>query len=243
LVVSSLDTDIKTTFNDGTYKQQVDTYGVYLAYRTKIFQIDLGMGEGDSDITTTRRDLGNDQIIAGKTTADVEYTNARISATLSRGRFSLVPTASYRQMSMDIKGFIDVRPDELASVVGGAQDLFSTNNATLTTTDDDVSARSVESESMDLGVKLMARLGKLVPYIDYTYTSEDTTSAVYKQEVGDDAVNLEAVGSNYESSSHLGGGINFMLNSHISGGVRAGSIQGRDDWQEDYVSGSLRIGF
>jgi hypothetical protein len=47
LVVSNLDADLKTTFNDGTYKQEIDTYGVYLAYRTSIIQIDLGMGQGD----------------------------------------------------------------------------------------------------------------------------------------------------------------------------------------------------
>ena len=243
LVVSSIDADITTTFNEGTYNQQIDTYGVYLAYRTSIFQIDLGMGEGDSDISTTRKDFGNDQTITGTTTADVEYTNARIAATFSRGRFSLVPTASYRQMSMDIKGFTDVRPDDLASTVGGAQDIFSTNNATLTTQDDAVSARSVETESIDLGIKLSASLGSIIPYVAYTYTSEDTSKAVYQKEVGPDGNNSEAVASNYQSSSHIGGGINFMLGSHVTGGIRAGSINGRDDWKEDYVSGSLRIGF
>ena len=56
----------------------MDTYGVYLAYRTNIIQIDLGMGTGDSTIDTTRIDLGNDSTITGKTTADIEYSNARI---------------------------------------------------------------------------------------------------------------------------------------------------------------------
>ena len=72
IVVSNLDTDITTSFNDGTYKQEVDTYGVYLGYRTSVLQIDLGMGQGDSTIDTTRRDLGNDQTITGSTTADID---------------------------------------------------------------------------------------------------------------------------------------------------------------------------
>ena len=94
LVVSNLSTDLVTKFNDGTYKQQVDTYGVYLAYRTSILHIDLGTGTGESDITTTRRDLGNDSVINGKTTADISYSHARIAANFSRGRFTLMPSVS-----------------------------------------------------------------------------------------------------------------------------------------------------
>jgi len=243
LVVSNLDTDIKTKFNDGTYKQSVDTYGVYLAYKTSILQIDLGMGTGDSNIDTTRRDLGNDFIITGKTTADIEYSNARISANFTRGRLSIVPSASYRQMSMDIAGFTDVRPDDNAALVGVEHNLFSTANATLTTTDDVISARSVESTAMDIGVKLSANLGKIVPYINLSYSKEDTTAAAYKTEAGTDGNSQEAAGSKYTNSTHIGGGINFMLGSHITGGIRAGSIGGRKDWEEEYVAGSISVGF
>ena len=153
VVVSNLDADFKTTFNDGTYKQSVDTYGVYLAYKTSMLTIDLGMGQGDSTIDTTRRDLGNDQTITGKTTADIEYSNARIAAQFNRGKFSIVPSVSYRQMSMDIAAFTDDRPNDVSStVVGGASTIFSTGNATLTVTDDAIAARSVDSETMEAGV-------------------------------------------------------------------------------------------
>jgi hypothetical protein len=141
IVVSNLDTDFKTTFNDGTYKQDVDTYGVYLAYKTSMLTIDLGMGQGDSTINTTRRDLGNDQTITGKTTADIEYSNARISAQFNRGMFSIVPSVSYRMLSMDMAAFTDDRPNDVsATVVGGAATIFSTGNATLTVTDDAIAA-------------------------------------------------------------------------------------------------------
>jgi hypothetical protein len=156
LVVSSVETDFKTTFNDGTYKQDIDTYGVYLAYRTSMLTIDLGMGQGDSTIDTTRRDLGNDQTITGKTTADIEYSNARISAQFSRGKFSVVPSVSYRTMSMDIAAFTDDRPDDVSSVVvGGAATIFSTDNATLTVTDDAIAARSVESVTVRVALSVL----------------------------------------------------------------------------------------
>jgi hypothetical protein len=243
LVVSNLDSELKTTFNDGTYKQTVDTYGVYLAYRTSIIQIDLGMGTGNSDIDTTRRDLGNDAVITGKTTADIEYSNARIAANFTRGRFSIVPSASYRQMTMDIDGFTDVRPDDTSAVVGGVATIFSTANATLTTTDDAISARSVESSSTSLGVKLSASLGNIIPYIDLSWNNEDTTAAVYNAEAGTDGNDNELGRSTYSSSTHMGGGINFMIGSHISGGIRAGSYSNRSDWEEDYVAGNISLGF
>ena len=244
IVVSNLDTDFKTTFNDGTYKQDIDTYGIYVAYKTSILQIDLGMGQGDSTISTTRRDLGNDKTITGSTTADVEYSNARIAANFTRGKFTIVPSASYRTMSMDIAAFTDTRPsDDSATVAGGEATIFSTSNATLTTTDDSIAARSVTSETMSVGLNISANLGKVVPYIVMSYDSEDTTKAAYKAEVGTDGNNSETAATNYSNSVTIGGGLNFMLGSHITGGVRAGSITGRDDWEENYMAGSISIGF
>ena len=244
VVVSNLDTDFKTTFNDGTYKQSVDTYGVYLAYKTSMLTIDLGMGQGDSTIDTTRRDLGNDQTITGKTTADIEYSNARIAAQFNRGKFSIVPSVSYRQMSMDIAAFTDDRPNDVSStVVGGASTIFSTGNATLTVTDDAIAARSVDSETMEAGVNISANLGNIVPYLNLSYASEDTTKAAYKTEAGTDGSALDLAASNYESSYTIGGGINFMIGSHINGGVRLGTISGRNDWEESYMAGNLSIGF
>jgi len=243
VVVSSINTDFKTTFNDGTYKQDIDTYGVYLAYKTSMLTIDLGFGQGDSDIDTTRRDLGNDQTITGKTTADIEYSNARIAAQFNRGKFSIVPSVSYRTMSMDIDAFTDDRPNDVSANVVGDGLLFSTDNSTLTVTDDNIAARSVESETMEAGINISADLGKMVPYINLSYSSEDTTKAAYKAEAGTDGAALDVAASNYSSSYTIGGGVNFMIGSHINGGVRLGMVNGRDDWEESYMAGSLSIGF
>jgi len=243
LVVSNLDTDFKTTFNDGTYKQSIDTYGVYLAYKTSILQIDLGMGQGDSTIDTTRRDLGNDKTITGSTTADVEYSNARIAANFTRGKFTIVPSASYRTMSMDIAAFTDTRPDDIVADIIGDGYLFTTSNTTITTTDDTVAARTVDSETMSLGLNVSANLGMVVPYLALSYDSEDTTAASYKTEASTDGTALDVAASNYESSYTVGGGINFMIGSHIKGGLRVGSINGREDWEENYMAGNISIGF
>ena len=128
--MSGLSTDLKTTFNDGTYKQDIDTYGIYAAYRTSILQIDLGMGQGDSTIDTTRRDLGNDKTITGKTRADIEYSNIRVVANFARGKFSLRPRLAYSQMSMDIAAFTDTRPSDDSTSVVGSGLIFSSGNST-----------------------------------------------------------------------------------------------------------------
>jgi len=252
IVVSNMDTDITTTFNSGTYKQEVDTYGVYFAYKTSMLQIDLGTGQGDSSITTTRRDLGNDSVINGKTTADIEYSHARVAATLSRGRFSLVPHASYRTMDMDIAAFVDDRANENSSTISGDGEIFTSGSIEmesgargygLTVTDDSIAARTVTSETISFGATLSANMGKIVPYVNFSYDSEDTSVAAFKGEVGTDGNALEQKASDYTSSTTFGGGINFMLGSHVTGGVRAGQVSGRDDWKEDYFAGSLSIGF
>jgi len=243
VVVSGISTDFITTFNDGTYKQEVDTYGIYAAYKTKILQIDIGYGQGDSTIDTTRRDLGNDQTITGSTTADVEYSNARVAANFTRGKFTIVPSIAYRMMDMDIAAFTDTRPSDVAANVIGDGYLMTTGNTTITTTDDSITARSVSSETMAVGISIAANLGKMVPYLDIAYESEDTTSAAYKTEAGTDGTAADLAASNYSSAVKIGGGLNFNLSSHVGGGVRAGWVTGRDDWEESYIGANIRVGF
>jgi len=106
VLISNVDVSLDTTFNSGRYTQDIDTYGIYVSYKTSVIQIDLGTGLGSSDITTTRKDLGNGQTINGETTADIEYYNARIVANFVRGRFSLVPSVAYARLEMELKGVL-----------------------------------------------------------------------------------------------------------------------------------------
>ena len=250
IVVSNLDTDITTTFNDGTYDQDVSTYGIYLAYKTSRLTLDFGMGQGDSNITTTRRDLGNDSVINGSTTADIEYTHARIAANFNRGRFTLVPSASYRTLDMEIAGFTDDRSDENIGGMAGAGFLFSAGEAAVSdsnayalgVTDDTIATNTVTTETMSLGMTLSANYGKMVPYLDFSYDSEDTSAAKYKLEVGTDG-NTETKATDYTDSMRIGAGVNFMLGSQITGGLRLGQVSGREDWTENYVAGNISLGF
>ena len=103
LVVSRYEADITTTFNSGTYDQDIDTYGAYIAYRTSRIMLDVGFGTGDSSINTARRDLGNDKSITGSTDGDVSYQHARVQMMWNKGRFSVVPRLAYMNMEVDNK--------------------------------------------------------------------------------------------------------------------------------------------
>ena len=96
---------------------------------------------------------------------------------------------------------------------------------------------------MSIGIKLTANLGYIMPYLNFSYDTEDTTNAAYKVEAGTDGTAEDLKATNYETSTKIGGGIDFMLGSHIKGGIRAGSINSRDDWNENYAAGSISIGF
>ena len=64
-----------------------------------------------------------------------------------------------------------------------------------------------------------------------------------KVDESDDANESEAKATNYSESTRYSAGLNFVLGSHITGGIRAGQINGRDDWKESYMAGSISIGF
>ena len=148
---------------------------------------------------------------------------------------------------MDIKAFTDDRANDTESLTAGDGKIFTASNSTLTVTDDAIAARRVETEIIAVGLNLAANLGKLVPYLDLAYESESTTKASYKTELGTDvavgATDTDVAASNYSSSLRIGAGINFNLNSYISGGVRVGMISARNDWEETYYGGNIKIGF
>jgi len=151
-------------------------------------------------------------------------------------------------MTMDMKAFIDDRQDETKSSVSGNFLLFTEgqegngNTSGLTVTDDSISARSIESETMALGLNLSAQLGVLTPFVSMSYEAEDTTKAAYKSEQVSDEVS-EKTATAYDSSYRVSAGVNFMLGSHIKGGIRMGKVTSRDDWEENYTAGSISIGF
>ena len=151
---------------------------------------------------------------------------------------------------MDIKAFTDDRPDENASLITGDQYLFTSSSAEVSSgaygvsvTDDTVAARSVEHETMEIGLKVAANFGALVPYLDLSYNAEDTTAAAYKSEAGTDGGALDLAASDGDNSYTIGGGMNFMIGNHLSGGVRFGNTNGRDDYEESYMFGNLSLSF
>ena len=237
LVVSNYDSDLTTTFNGGSYDQKIETYGIYLAYRTSRLQIDIGVGSGSSDIDTGRRDLGNDKTINGSTKADVDYQNARVQASFTRGRFTITPRVAHRNIEMDIDAFTEIVESD---TTGSA--IFQTDNETLTTANVNVVGRSVQSRITEAGIRLAGNMGRITPYLDVSFNSESTTGASYGTETSVDS-QTELAASDANSSWVLGGGVNFALGSRLNGGINLGTVNSRNDYNESFASGGLSIRF
>ena len=237
LVVSNYDSDLTTTFNSGYYDQSIETYGIYIAYRTSRLQIDIGVGSGSSDIDTGRRDLGNDKTINGSTSADVNYQNARVQAHFTRGRFTITPRVAHRNIKMDLDAFTEIVDSD---TTGSA--IWSTSNETLTTANVSVVGRSVQSKITEAGIRIAGSMGRIAPYLDVSWNTESTTKGSYTTETSVDS-NTELAVSDANSSWVLGGGINFALGSRMVGGINLGTVNGRNDYNESFASGALSIKF
>ena len=72
----------------------------------------IGIGTGDTDINTERRDLGNDKTITGSTQGEVNYTSARVQMTFERGRFTITPRLSHKDIDIDVDAFTEIVPDD-----------------------------------------------------------------------------------------------------------------------------------
>ncbi len=243
IVASNFDTSITTTFNDGTYKSDGWTYGLYAAFNPGLLTIDASYGTGDYDITTTRRDLGSDKEISGSTTADVTYYHVRASAAINRGRIGITPRLTYRKMEQEIEGFTEAVPSSTVTGGGATDGIFSdTSFVDNSSADVTVTGRTVSSSTTEAGMRFTANVGKLVPYLDFAYLSESITAPSYESELGTDG-NAEQEASSDDSSWLLGAGINVGLGSRGTLGIRATTSMSKDDYDETTIGGALRISF
>lgn len=200
---TTLDYDIDTTVNSGSYKAEGETYGIYLGLNTSALTISAGAGVGDLDIDTTRIDLGTENTtITGTTTGDVSYFHITARSMFQRGSFAIMPRIGYRSFEIDSDAFTDVVPNDANTIA----------TDTLTTADEDIAAFSASSDVMEIGVGLSRPSGRLTPYIDLAYANEDTTSAKYNVEIEGDGYS-DATATDADSYFTVGAGINLNIGS------------------------------
>ncbi len=234
---TSLDYDIDTVVNTGSYKADGETYGIYFGLNTSAIRISAGIGMGDMDIDTTRIDLGTENTtITGSTVADVSYGHITASSLIQRGNFSIMPRLSYRTFEIDTDGFTDIVPNDANTM--------STTAAghTYTTADEAISAFSASSDVMELGVGIARGVGKLTPYLDLAYASEDTTSANYNTEIADDGF-ADATASDADGFFTVGAGVNLNISGKVSGNISYVETMERDDYEESTLSATLKLSF
>jgi hypothetical protein len=242
---TNFDTDLNTSVNSGTYKADGSTYGVYFGLNTGVLNISAGVGTGDYDIDTTRVDLGTgNTTITGTATADVDYHHISAIATLSRGKFSIAPRVAYRSLDLDTPSFTDVVPNDAntGSVGGGAGATSASDN---TTANETVAAFSASTEMTEVGLNIAANLGVIMPFVDYAYVDETTTSASYRSSLTakDTANGTDQAASNADGYTSFGGGIMINLRNRLTGTISYYDVTDRDDYNEDTTSFTLRVQF
>ena len=220
VVGSSFDTDLAISANGGTYAADGETVGAYIGLKTSVLTISAGMGSGEYDVTTTRVDLGTGVVaISGSATADVEYNHFGISGQMQRGKIGFSPRINYKNVDIDTPAFTDVVANDantagnVAGTTGsGGLDATGKNASNIA-----VAANSSSSSTTEVGIKMIASLGMISPYLDLAYVSEDTTAATYLTEQSTDAVE-ETGATNSDGYGLVGLGVNLNVGSFIRGG-------------------------
>jgi hypothetical protein len=243
LVGTSFETDLNVDANSGTYSADGETYGLYAGINTGVVMITGGIGTGEYDIDTTRLDLGTgNTTITGAATADVDYYHFSAAATLSRGKFILMPRLAYRNLDLDTPAFTDVVAND-SNIAGPSTDNTTGTDSSGKNVDNvSVAAFSASSEMTEVGLNLAIKLGMITPFVDAAFVSEDTTSATYLTELSTDDL-TETAASDSDGYSRAGAGITINIKNRLQGLITYYETYDRDDYNESTMSGTLRIRF
>ncbi len=232
---TGFDSDIDTTVNGGTISTEGETVGIYVGMNTGAITISAGAGTGEYEIETTRKDLGSLKTIkASNITADVTYYHVNLAGTVNRGKLSFSPRLAYRNFDLDLPAFTDIVPNDANTIA----------TDTLTTADISVSGKTYSSDMTEAGLAVALSTGKkLIPYIDVSYVTEDTTSAAYQLERTTDGTAADLGASNSDGYVTYGGGFMLNLSSKVNGYVAVTETTNREDFTETTISGSLKLKF
>ena len=244
LVGTSFDTDIDVSVNQGNYKADGETYGVYAGLNTGVLMLMAGYGVGEYDVDTERLDLGTgNTTITGTTKADINYYHIAAAARLQRGNFSFIPRIAYRDFDLDTDAFTDVVPND-SNIAGPTNDNTTGTASGKNTQNVDVAAFSASSTMTELGLNASVALGggNLIPFVDAAYVAEDTTAASYTAEKVTDSLD-ETAATDADGYTSIGAGINFNLRGKFTGGIAYYETYSRDDYNENSLSATIRLSF
>lgn len=235
LAYTTFDSDITVKVNDGTIKTEGETLGLYLGLNTGPLQLSIGAGQGEYEIDTERRDLGSDlTITADDITADVTYYHVGLSGELNRGKLSFRPRVAYRNFDLDLPAFSDIVPND--------SNTLDTNNTIVA--NESVAGKTYSSDMSEAGLSIVIGGGnKLIPFLDVSYVSEETTSAAYNNELTADGAAADLDASAPDGYITYGGGLILNIKGRMSGYLSVTETTTRTDYSETTISGSLKLKF
>ena len=235
LAYTTFDSEITVKVNDGTIKTEGETLGLYVGLNTGPFQLSIGAGQGEYEIDTARRDLGSDlTITADDITADVTYYHVGLSGELNRGKLSFRPRVAYRNFDLDLPAFTDIVPSDSNTLAAD----------TTATADESIAGKTYSSDMSEAGLSIALSTGnKLIPFLDVSYVSEETTSAAYNNELTADGAAADLDASAPDGYMTYGGGVILNLKGRMSGYLSVTETTSRSDYSETTISGSLKLKF
>ena len=235
LAYTTFDSDITVKVNDGNIKTEGETLGLYAGLNTGPFQLSIGAGQGEYEIDTARRDLGSDlTITADDITADVTYYHVGLSGELNRGKLSFRPRVAYRNFDLDLPAFTDIVPSDSNTLAAD----------TTATADESIAGKTYSSDMSEAGLSIALSTGnKLIPFLDVSYVSEETTSAAYNNELTADGAAADLDASAPDGYMTYGGGVILNLKGRMSGYLSVTETTSRSDYSETTISGSLKLKF
>ena len=84
---------------------------------------------------------------------------------------------------------------------------------------------------------------KLIPFLDVSYVSEETTSAAYNNELTADGTAADLDASAPDGYITYGGGLILNIKGRMSGYLSVTETTTRTDYSETTISGSLKLKF
>lgn len=233
LSYTTFESDIDIDVNKGSIQTEGETLGLYVGLNTGPLQLSLGAGQGEYEIDTDRKDLGNNATISTTDiTADVMYYHLGLAGELNRGKLTFRPRVNYRNFDLDLPAFTDIVPNDANTLA----------TDTLTTADEAVAGKTYASDMTEAGLSLaLSTSSKLVPFVDVAYVSESTTEAAYQTEATAGGTDLAA--SAPDGYITYGGGLILNLQGKMSGYFSIMETTTRTDYSETSISGSLRLKF
>jgi hypothetical protein len=216
------DQDFDTTFNRGTMDGDGYVIAPYVSLKLRRgFSVDATFGMADIDYDLTRKDAGTSEKFTGSTEGDRKFgavvVNFAKSKKLKKAVISLGLSAGMNKSEE-------------------TKDAYTETGTTGTTSAVSKSTSEVTQAVVGAEVGLLI-MNRVEPFLSYKHEWDTSKSDA-------PTVGAAQVQPTVDDNGHrLGGGLNIFLGNRGTASISYDKVHGRDDYDEDSITGRLRVNF